>query len=38
MRRFLLLVAGVMLFPIHAAAQYNGPAVEACRAFALNAL
>jgi hypothetical protein len=27
-----------MLFPIHAAAQYNGPAVEACRAFALKAL
>jgi uncharacterized protein YecT (DUF1311 family) len=37
MKRFLLLV-GVMLFPIHAAAQYKGPAVEACRAFALKEL
>jgi uncharacterized protein YecT (DUF1311 family) len=38
MRRLLLLFAGAALFPLHAAAQYNGPAVEACRAYALKEL
>lgn len=38
MKRFLLLFAAATLFPVVAAAQYNGPAVEACRAYALKEL
>ena len=38
MKRFLLLFVGMTLFPVLAVAQYNGPAVEACGAYALKDL